>query len=113
LSRIGKPILFNPLAGETLVGIIERSVRKAFTMAAQRTRIQISNVLLERGLGERILSNLDTNVFALGARTLMEHARDLAAKAFLAFKEGNRSNNWGDITISADTNNRLLIKRGK
>ena len=46
LSRIGSPILFEPLEGEALVAIVSRAIREAILAAAKRLHLAIEEVVV-------------------------------------------------------------------
>ena len=83
LSRVGTPIVFQPLDGAALASIVERAARAAVRSAAERLHVEIQDVTLEEGLGARAVAVLEANVTSFGARALLEHGRRLASSAFL------------------------------
>ncbi len=86
LSRIGSPILFRPLEGEVLADIAGRAVAEAVWSAAAHLHLPIREVVVSPEVGAAVLTSLMTSVTALGARTIVEQARTLAAAAILNFK---------------------------
>jgi hypothetical protein len=86
LSRIGSPILFRPLEGEVLAYIAIRAVEQAVWSAAGHLHLPVQEVVVSPKVGAGVLASLMTSVTAFGARTLVEHARTLAAQAILALK---------------------------
>jgi len=87
LSRVGTPIVFEPLDGAALAIIIERAVRAAVRSAAHCLHLEVADVRIEEGLGTHVIASLDANLASYGARALLEHGRMLAARAFLAFQQ--------------------------
>ncbi|MEW6386509.1 MAG: AAA family ATPase [Thermodesulfobacteriota bacterium] len=87
LSRVGTPILFEPLDGEALAVILERAIVAAVRAAAQRLQCSIREVICEPGLGRLFLSSLEISLTSFGARGLLEHGRSLAAQAFLDLQQ--------------------------
>jgi hypothetical protein len=83
LSRVGTPIVFDPLDGKALVTIVERAIRDAAFSAAERLGACVTDVFVEPGTGEEVLNSLDANLMSFGARALLEHGRSLAARAIL------------------------------
>ena len=83
LSRVGTPILFEPLDGSALAAILERTMRAALLAAADRLQLRVADVTVEPGTGAALLASLPASVTAFGARALLEHGRCLAAQAFL------------------------------
>jgi ATP-dependent Clp protease ATP-binding subunit ClpA len=114
LSRIGEPILFNPLDGKALGEIIERSIRKAMDLAAERTGMAVSEFALAKGLGEKLLAGMTSNILSFGARAIIEHARNLFSKAFLEFKGSGhfQKGNLG-LKLVLDSKNKMVLKKIK
>lgn len=89
LSRIGLPILFEPLAGDALAVIIERVVLNSIRMSGERTGMAIDSIQLEQGLGVKVMATLEASLLSYGARAIIEHGRNLAAQAFIAWSRRN------------------------
>ncbi|MEI7899949.1 MAG: AAA family ATPase [bacterium] len=87
LSRVGTPIVFDPLDGAALALIVERAVKAAVLSAAFHLHAGIADVVLEAGLGVRAVKLLESKIVSSGARALLEHGRCLAARAFLDFQQ--------------------------
>jgi ATP-dependent Clp protease ATP-binding subunit ClpA len=87
LSRVGTPILFDPLSDTALAAILERGIAAALVAAARRRRIENITVELALGLGARLLAVIAPNSLSHGARGLLEIGRTLAARAFLELIE--------------------------
>jgi len=84
LSRIGTPILFEPLDGPALAAIVEKAVHDAVVTGAERLGTPAARVVLDAGLGEEAIKWMDANVTSYGARILQERGRSLAAEALVA-----------------------------
>ena len=110
LSRIGSPILFEPLVGEALVAIVARAIQAALQAAAQRLHLSIREVVVPPEAAQQVLVSLESSVTAFGARTILEHGRALAAQAIL-----DRQRQGGDFTgktveVSASPLGELSLK---
>jgi hypothetical protein len=110
LSRVGTPIVFDPLDGKALALIVERAVEEAAISAATRLKLNISKVIIESGTGEMVLKSLDTSLISFGARALLEHGRNLAAQAVLRWKPGNGRSKLKKLVITADHLGELIAK---
>jgi hypothetical protein len=106
LSRVGAPIVFDPLDAAALAAIEERAVRSAAATAAQRLGLRCRHVELEPGLGARLLSFFGSDAKAVGARAVIEHGRAMAAAAI-----ARRPLHQGGATlfISLESSGELLI----
>ncbi|MBN2372925.1 ATP-dependent Clp protease ATP-binding subunit [bacterium] len=109
LSRVGTPIIFEPLDGEALAAIIERAIKRAIIVAAERLHCPIQNVVLESGLGARVISSLPQNIHSFGARALLEKGRSMAAEALTAKWLRDRSFAGKSLFISVDSNSRIVV----
>ena len=87
LSRIGTPILFEPLDGDALAAIVERAVAGAVHAAAERLGRPVTAVTIGAGVGRAVLATLEASVIAFGARAILEHGRALAAEAVLRWED--------------------------
>jgi len=110
LSRIGTPILFEPLEGEAMAVILEHAIEKAIRSAADRLLCNIREIVLEENLGLRIISSLESNVLSFGARALLEHGRSMAAKAFVELKQDGSQISGKKIIVSATNSGDMIIK---
>jgi hypothetical protein len=109
LSRVGTPIIFEPLDGAALASILEQTIRKAIASAASRTHWRIGDVVLEEGLGTAILDSMKLNVTSFGARTLLEQGRILAAEAFVEFIRQHDSLQERTLRVSMISDGKLAI----
>jgi ATP-dependent Clp protease ATP-binding subunit ClpA len=110
VSRIGTPILFESLDGESLAVILERAVTRAIFSAAERLHVPIRDVELASGLGARLVASLDPGLASLGARALLEHGRSLAAKAFVELHQRNGALGGKILHASAAAGGALVIE---
>ena len=106
LSRVGAPIVFDPLDAAALAAIEERAVRSAVATAVQRLGLRCRHVVLEQGLGARLVSLFGSDAKAVGARAVIEHGRAMAAAAIakLTPQEGGTT-----LFISLASSGELLV----
>ena len=109
LSRVGSPIVFEPLSGEALALIVERTIKQATLMAASQLKRLISDVVIETGTGETVLKGLEVSLISYGARALLEHGRSLAAQAVLRWVREEGPSQSRVLIVSADHHRRLII----
>jgi len=109
LSRIGTPILFEPLEDEALGVILENGIRTAIFSAAENLHFPILGVVLDKGLGKCLIGSLETSITASGARGLLEHGRSLAAKAFLQLQQSNRKISEKTLFVHMTPEGKLAI----
>jgi hypothetical protein len=110
VSRIGSPVLFEPLDGQALAAIVERAVKSAILSAATRLHVRIPEVVLEENLGAKVIASLEASITSFGARALLEHGRSLAANAFVELRQRNDSLEGETLLVSAPQNRKLVIK---
>ncbi len=79
LSRIGTPILFEPLDGYALSSIVERAIKRAVLSAAERLNLELMDLALDENLGSKVIASMKSNIVSFGARAILEHGRTLAA----------------------------------
>lgn len=91
LSRVGTPIVFDPLDGDALARILERAIRATLLDAAERLGAGVGDVVLEPGLGFHVLDRLESRLISYGARALLEHGRSLATDAFMEWIRADRA----------------------
>jgi len=85
LSRVGTPILFKPLDGEALRGIVAAALAAALKAAAGNTGHAVPDVAVDNSAVDLIVSRSDRKIMSFGARMLLEQARSHAAEAYLEF----------------------------
>ncbi|MEW6366943.1 MAG: AAA family ATPase [Acidobacteriota bacterium] len=111
LSRVGTPILFEPLSGDALAAILERAIRAALLSATERLHLARCRVILEQGLGAALLKSLHSNMTSFGARALLERGRSLAAESLLRLHQSGAAisgatlfaRSCGDGVLAIDT----------
>ncbi|MCI0604936.1 AAA family ATPase [bacterium] len=109
LSRVGTPILFEPLNGDAIATILERAVRAAITAAAERMGFVIGEIVLQEGLGKRIAASAQARLGAFGARALLEQGRVLAADAVVSLQNTIPAPER-KLSVSLTESNKLLIE---
>jgi ATP-dependent Clp protease ATP-binding subunit ClpA len=109
LSRIGLPILFAPLEGDTLAIIVEGAVKQAVLSASDRFGNKLSEVVIEDGIGAKVVASLEINLTAFGARALLEQGRSLAAAAYIRYINDTRKTKHDRVRVSF-SNGKLVLK---
>jgi hypothetical protein len=110
LSRVGTPIVFDPLDGTALALIVERAIKAAILSAASHLNAGIDDVILEEGLGSRAVKLMESQVVSSGARALLEHGRCLAARAFLDFRQRTPDVSQRILRVFFNPEGRLSVK---
>jgi len=113
LSRVGTPIVFEPLDGTALALIVERAIQAAVVSAATHLHAEIAGVVLEEGLGARAAAILESQVVSSGARALLEHGRCLASCAFLELQQHTPDLSHRVLKVYFDSEGRLCINPEK
>jgi len=88
LSRVGTPILFDPLDESTMAEIAQRAVQMAIADSASRLGMRIGEVRVGRDVGKHVVSVLEVNIASFGARALLEKSRSLATRCILQLRRG-------------------------
>jgi hypothetical protein len=86
LSRIGAPILFEPLNGPAIEKIIVRTLEDSIRSVMERLMFESSHVVIGEGVAESIASGVGSGRATLGARVLIEHSRQMVAKSLPALR---------------------------
>jgi len=84
LSRVGSPILFEPLSSRALAAILERAMVSAVRTASERMHLNVADVVCADQVGDAVLSARELDASCSGARGLLELGRSLATEALLA-----------------------------
>ncbi|MDP8256307.1 MAG: AAA family ATPase [Candidatus Alcyoniella australis] len=109
LSRVGTPILFEPLTSEALATIVERAVRSAVRSATEHLQIPIAAVELEPGIGEFLVACMGKGAGAFGARGLLELGRVAASDALLCALNPKTDLAGKKIRVRAGQDGNLVI----
>ncbi len=109
LSRIGAPIVFDPLDGPALAQIVERAVQNAVRSAAGRLGSPVAEVAVAPGGGAAVLASFESNLASFGARALLEHARDLSAKAVLAWVRSASAAGSAKLNVAVGPGGDLIV----
>lgn len=88
LSRVGQPIVFEPLSPASLAHIAERQLRRAVQTATQRAGFGDVSVALEPGVGRCMVNGLGRGLASYGARGLDGRARQAVAAGLLPLLQG-------------------------
>jgi len=110
LSRVGTPIVFDPLDGAALAMIVERAVQAAVVSAANHLHADIVGVVLEEDLGDRAVALLESRMVSSGARALLEQGRSLASRAFLDLREHIPGLSRRTLRVYFDPDGNMRIK---
>jgi len=110
LSRIGEPILFAPLTGETRVRIVERALRHAVETALNRMGASSFRIDIAQGAGQRIVEGLDRTAITFGARGLVERARAEAARIVVEAHENHRVPVTGTAHVALNESGSLELR---
>ena len=83
ISRIGNPILFNPLAGSAKLKIVEKACNKAVREGAERLNVSYEAIAVDDDTRQHILDQCTDLDLTSGARGIMEKTRSIVAGAIL------------------------------
>jgi ATP-dependent Clp protease ATP-binding subunit ClpA len=86
LSRVGTPILFDPLTGSVLAQIAERAVESSLAAALPRLEMEPAEIIVDPAVGETVVEAMEVSIISFGVRALVERARSLSADAVLAIE---------------------------
>lgn len=86
LSRVGTPVLFRPLEGDTLRSIASRELAAAVARAASNDGRQFLEVAVDPRAAEHCVSLAQRRMLSSGARMLLEQARACAADAYIRYR---------------------------
>ena len=89
LSRVGTPILFEPLNGEALTAIVERAIMAAILSATSHLHLDVKDIALEPGIGKFLFESMEKGAGAFGARGLLERGRVAVSNALIALLNRN------------------------
>ncbi len=110
LSRLGAPVLFEPLDETSWAEILERAVRTAVTTSLGRLKFDVGEVQLDAAVGARVMASLDKDIETLGSRALLEHGRALAAAAVAELQRRNELLAGRAVHVTAAEDGRLMIE---
>lgn len=109
LSRVGTPILFEPLDGEALKIIVEREILSSVALAAKRLNVSFGPISLEANVGKVLVSLVESDVTAFGARSLIEFTRCAVAEGILRNKDlRDAGGSPIKVTVQSDGKLRLI-----
>ena len=113
LSRIGTPILFDPISPEAWGLILERCIDRALRSAVRRKGVRLESFSLEEGLGARLMDLSRAEVNRYGARRLLEEGRKKAAAAFLHWAASCPAGEGLRVRVGIDRQGVLVLKQEK
>jgi hypothetical protein len=111
LSRIGSPIMFEPLDGNAIELIIERTVESAIESVLERLAIDSGRVVIKKSLGKMIASSIDSTRESFGARLLIEHSRALVAESLSRLRECCARESGDTLFVDYDGSRELIFSR--
>lgn len=89
LSRVGTPVIFDPLDEASLARIMEKAVKKALVLAAKNLGLTGIEFDLSPDLGRHLIDHSTADITAFGARGLLEYGRQSAAQALVTLRTTN------------------------
>jgi hypothetical protein len=110
LSRVGFPIIFDPLAGDALGSIVEGAIRSGLQRACQRLQLDVESVVIDKNVGEKMLPHLSSNITSFGARSLIETVQGEAAEALIRLVDNTVRFDKSKLLVMADKKAGLEIK---
>ncbi len=109
ISRIGTPILFDPLDDDVSIVIIENAMRKAVASAAERCGFKQIDISMDLNTARQAHKTLSADTVSGGARVIIEHGRALAAQAFTEVIDKLRTMKFQGLHIRW-AENKLMIE---
>jgi hypothetical protein len=109
VSRVGSPILYDPLDAGARARIVERAVEAALRTACSRLGAAVGGIELAQGLGQALLAGWSRSGLSTGARGLAELARQEATRALLALP-GHADLRGRVLNAAADAGSCLLLQ---
>jgi ATP-dependent Clp protease ATP-binding subunit ClpA len=106
-SRMGAPIIFDPLDGLALAAIIERELRGVLTAGCARLHLEVEEIILADGIGTQVVEFLDADLLNGGARVLIAQARALATQALLTLRTPVKG---GRLVVSASPDGTIILQ---
>jgi hypothetical protein len=110
LSRVGTPIVFEPLSSEAFGKIIEQTIEASLQAATERLGLHITSIEIPPNLGVSILGFLNSSLTSYGARLILEQGRMKAGEALLSLHQSGVlldgkvlvvSHKCGELSITA------------
>lgn len=108
-SRLGTPILFEPLDQAALAAIIERALIDAVKTAAERLGQPVQDVVCGAGVGASLLAADDPDAEGSGARGLLEIGRAHATAALLRLVQNNAAIAQRVLRVSLDAHRQVTV----
>ena len=111
LSRIGTPIVFDPLAPAAMAAILGRAIVSAVRTGAGRLGLNATVVCEEENVGAAVLAVRRPEEADSGARGLLELGRHLATEALLEMPAFGNKPAPCTLRVSAGTDGKITIHR--
>jgi ATP-dependent Clp protease ATP-binding subunit ClpA len=112
LSRIGNPVLYTTLQGDSLKLIAERSMKNALQSAAERLNKSVKEILVENCATESIVNALE-NLDSFGARLINDVARNHISQAFVRFIKKHPRKIHAKLIVTTNETGRIEILQEK
>lgn len=109
LSRLGEPILFEPLSMDARIAIVDLALKTAAETMLYRLGCNNIHVGIEEYAVRELVSRFDRNVMTFGARGLVDMARRSVVRALLPWYRENRENPPSSVFFAATEDGRLEI----
>ncbi|MBR9977224.1 MAG: hypothetical protein KFH87_03965 [Bacteroidetes bacterium] len=111
LSRVGTPILFHSLSGETLNTIASNELGNAVKRAARNTGHPVSTVAVDREAAALIVERVRKSIVSFGARILLEQARSMVAEAYVEGMNGQLCT--GHVRVQKKGNRIVIVPKDR
>jgi len=111
LSRVGTPIVFEPLDGSAIEMIIERTVESAIRSVLERLSIEPGGIVIGTTLGRKIASGIESNRGSFGARLLIEHSRALVAESLPRLRACFAEDTGKTLFVDCDPSRALVFRK--
>ena len=112
LSRVGRPILFDPLRGETLGRIIEQAIAASIPTAAERLGQPIGGIEVVPGTGMKLMASLNSSIISFGARLLIQEGRFRAGDALKMLCRSGVPIGGRILIVECDSNELVISIKG-
>jgi hypothetical protein len=108
ISRIGNPVIFNPLTGQAKSRIVEEACLSSLSEAAKRMNVSYTDIAVSEKTIDHILNACTDLDLTSGARGIIEKSRIFVAEAFLKQSMAIRDKNYQSLKLETENNNTIL-----